>query len=95
MQSHHPIQQEWAKRNVPGYKSKDAPAILLPSSSGSSHAQISSMQRTFRRQNGYNTSIRTEFNEAARQMREAGVPEESVRKTMKQNYKYFSELGAF
>ncbi|CAH1544290.1 hypothetical protein THOG05_50171 [Vibrio rotiferianus] len=53
------------------------------------------MQRTFRRQNGYNTSIRTEFNEAARQMREAGVPEESVRKTMKQNYKYFSELGAF
>ncbi|HAS8488376.1 TPA: hypothetical protein I7727_20920, partial [Vibrio vulnificus] len=95
IQSHHPIQQEWAKRNVPGYKSKDAPAILLPSSSGSSHAQISSMQRTFRRQNGYNTSIRTEFNEAARQMREAGVPEESVRKTMKQNYKYFSELGAF
>jgi hypothetical protein len=53
------------------------------------------MQRTFRRQKGYNTSIRTEFNEAARQMREAGVPEESVRKTMKQNYKYFSELGAF
>ena len=64
IQSHHPIQQEWAKRNVPGYNPDKAPAILLPSSSGMSHAQISSAQRTFRRANGYGTSIKQEFNNA-------------------------------
>ena len=95
IQSHHPIQQEWAKRNVPGYNPDKAPAILLPSSSGMSHAQISSAQRTFRRANGYGTSVKQEFNEAVRQMRSAGVPEAAIRKTMRQNYKYFDSLGAF
>ena len=84
-----------AKRNVPGYNPDKAPAILLPSSSGMSHAQISSAQRAFRRANGYGTSIKQEFNEAVRQMRSAGVPEAAIRKTMRQNYKYFDSLGAF
>lgn len=95
VQSHHPIQDAWAKRNVPGYDRNSAPAILLPSSSGMSHAQISAAQRAFRRQNGYNTDIRTEFNEAARQMRAAGVPESRIRRVLNQAYKYFDSLGAF
>lgn len=54
-----------------------APAVLLPSNSGASHAKISAAQRAFRRQNGYGTTARQEFSEAARQMRAAGVPEKS------------------
>ncbi|THJ30477.1 hypothetical protein E8K88_17725, partial [Lampropedia aestuarii] len=95
VQSHHAIQQEWAKRNVPGYDPNAAPAILLPSSSGMSHAQISAAQRAFRRNNGFGTDIRTEFNEAARKMRAAGVPEAQVRRVINQSYKYFDQLGAF
>lgn len=79
VQSHHPIQDAWARRNVPGYDSNQAPAILLPSSSGMSHAQISAAQRAYRRQYGFGTDIRTEFNEAVRQMRAAGVPEARIR----------------
>lgn len=98
VQSHHPIQQEWAKQQVfPNgtYNSRAAPAVLLPSTSGSVHAQISGMQRAFRNQYGYDTDVRTEINEAARQMRAAGVPEGVVRRAMRQNYKYFDCLGAF
>ncbi|MBR8080999.1 RHS repeat-associated core domain-containing protein [Burkholderia cenocepacia] len=98
VQSHHPIQQEWAKQQVfPNgtYSSRAAPAVLLPSTSGSIHAQISGMQRAFRNQNGFNTDVQTEFNEAARQMRAAGVPESVVRRAIRQNYKYFDCLGAF
>lgn len=60
-----------------------------------SHAQISSAQRTFRRANGYGTSIKQEFTEAAIQMSSARVSETAIRKTMRQNYKYFDSLGAF
>ncbi|NIE59563.1 hypothetical protein F3J12_23995 [Burkholderia sp. Ax-1735] len=55
----------------------------MPSTSGSVHTQISGMQRAFQNQNGFNTDVRTEFNEAARQMRAAGVPEAVVRRAIR------------
>ena len=60
-QSHHPIQHEWAKRNIPGYNENDAAATLLRSSSGSSHARISAAQRGRRRQNGWGGTLKDEF----------------------------------
>ncbi|UEP29404.1 hypothetical protein LMA02_01875 [Burkholderia sp. B21-005] len=42
-----------------------------------------------------NTDVRTEFNEAARRMRAAGVPEDVVRRAMRQNYKHFDCFGSF
>lgn len=36
VQSHHTIEQEWARKNIKGYDPLKAPAILLPSSSKSS-----------------------------------------------------------
>ncbi|MBS0040524.1 type IV secretion protein Rhs, partial [Neisseria sp. Marseille-Q1983] len=94
VQSHHTIQQEWAKRNIKGYDSEKAPAILLPSSSGKAHAIISAMQRAFRKQNGFNTSIRQEFTEAARQLKAAGLSSKKIKRALSQSYKYFRELGA-
>ncbi|WP_256217111.1 hypothetical protein [Bacillus sp. 491mf] len=73
IQSHHPIQNEWAKNGDFDYNEKKAQAILLPSSSGLPHAKISAMQRKRRRIEGYDTDIRYEFNVSYREMIEAGV----------------------
>ncbi|WMW45492.1 T7SS effector LXG polymorphic toxin [Bacillus paralicheniformis] len=99
VQSHHPIQNEWAKRWAKeggfDYNEKKASAILLPSSSGLSHAKISSMQRKRRKIDGFNTDIRYEFNVSYREMIEAGVDQKATRKAMKDAYKYFDGLGGF
>ena len=93
IQSHHPIQDEWAQRNISGYRRNRAPGILLPSSSGMSHAQISALQRTRRAQpNGWNTSLRHEFNEGYREMINSGVSPKNAKKAYKKAYKYFDGL---
>ncbi|MCR1275215.1 hypothetical protein NE171_14080 [Clostridium botulinum] len=45
----------WSKRNNKNYSRGNAPGILLKSSSGEAHAQLSSLQRARRRREGYNT----------------------------------------
>ena len=52
------------------------------------------MKRAFRKQNGYNTSIRQEFTEAARQLKAAGLSPKKIKRALNKNYKYFKELGA-
>ena len=65
IQSHHPVQDEWAKRwakkNNIAYDRNEAAAILLLSNSGMSHAKISAAQRARRRIEGFDTSIEHEF----------------------------------
>ncbi|AYN96137.1 hypothetical protein EAW52_20320 [Pseudomonas sp. LTJR-52] len=94
IQSHHFIQNEWAKRNISGYRRNKAPAILIPSASGESHALISSMQRSRRRIEGWGGTIRDEFNVAYREMLEAGIDSSAARKAASRSYKYFYSLGA-
>jgi len=95
VQSHHPIQQEWARRNVPGYDGAKAPGVLLASASGSPHAQASASQRARRRCEGYGTDINHEFQTSYSELIAAGVPKKTAQKAMKDNYKYFDSLGAF
>jgi hypothetical protein len=45
LQSHHPIQQEWGKQNIPGYDPKKAPGHLLETGTGEEHTKISEMQK--------------------------------------------------
>lgn len=93
IQSHHPIQDAWAKRRINGYKRNKALGILLPSSSGMSHANISLAQRLRRSANGgWNTTLRDEFNIGYREMLNAGVPTKQAQKAFKQAYKYFDNL---
>ncbi len=101
IQSHHPVQNEWAEHNIPNYKRNDAPAILLPSSSGMAHAKISAAQRALRRKLSTqpggkwgSTSLADEFKIGYRQMIDAGVPENIARSAFRKSYKYFSSLGA-
>jgi hypothetical protein len=96
VQAHHPIQNEWAKRNVEGYNENEAPAMLLPSASGLPHALISAAQRARRAtEGGYDTTIQQEFNISYREMLVAGVPQAVARQAIKQAYKYFASIGAF
>jgi intein/homing endonuclease len=95
VQSHHVIQDEWAKKNnIQGYSRNKAPAVLLESESGSAHAYISSKQRERRRLVGYSTSLRDEFDFSYSVMLEAGVSEKTAKKAMKKAYKYFNGIGA-
>ncbi len=62
VQSHHPIQDAWAKRRINSYQRNTAPATLLRSASGSPHANISSAQRTRRAlPGGWDTTLKQEF----------------------------------
>jgi RHS repeat-associated protein len=89
VQSHHPVQQEWAKNNVVGYNADDAPTILLPTHAGASHAKINGMQR--KSGNGAGNTLRQEMSRGYRHMVDAGVDQKAAQKAMKKNYKYFVE----
>ena len=101
VQSHHPVQDAWAQRNVPGYRRDDAPAVLLESASGKPHASISAAQRARRRTmkaqgtDPWSTNIRDEFSTGYREMIDAGVPKDVARRAIGRSYKYFDSLGAF
>ncbi|QHI80644.1 Rhs family protein [Serratia sp. NGAS9] len=93
VQSHHPIQDAWAKKRVGGYQRNSAPATLLKSASGSPHAGISAVQRTRRAlPGGWDTTLKQEFNISYREMLDSGVPVEQARKSLGDAYKYFDGL---
>ncbi|SFA79965.1 RHS repeat-associated core domain-containing protein [Clostridium frigidicarnis] len=100
IESHHPIQNEWAeqwakKNNISGYKKRNAPGILLKSISGESHAKLSSSQRARRRKDGFNTSIVYEFNTGYKELIESGVNSKYAKKAIREAYRYFDSLGGF
>jgi uncharacterized protein RhaS with RHS repeats len=95
VQSHHFIQDEWAKRNILGYQRNKAPAVLLKSSSGEPHAIISSSQRSRRRATGFTGSLKDEFGISYREMIDAGVEKDVAKKAASRSYKYFDSLGSF
>ncbi|EPR11637.1 hypothetical protein [Ruminiclostridium papyrosolvens] len=99
VQSHHPIQNEWAKRwakkNNKLYNENDAPAILLESSSGMSHAKVSAAQRARRNREGFDTTIQHEFDVGYRELINAGVNAKLARKAIERAYKYFDSIDAF
>ncbi|WP_281434727.1 RHS repeat-associated core domain-containing protein, partial [Erwinia phyllosphaerae] len=93
VQSHHPIQDAWAKKRISGYQRSSAPATLLRSSSGSPHAAISAAQRTRRAATGgWDTALKQEFNISYKEMLDAGVPTNQTRKSLSDAFKYFDGL---
>ncbi|MEK4593167.1 MULTISPECIES: hypothetical protein [Bacillus] len=95
IQSHHPIQNEWAIKGGFDYNEKKAQPILLPSSFGFPHAKISAIQRKRRRLEGYDTEINYEFNVTYREMIEAGVDQKTARKVLVEDYKCLDVSGGF
>ncbi|MGH0587096.1 hypothetical protein ACQVQY_13525 [Bacillus mycoides] len=99
VQAHHAIQDEWAKiwakTSGNNYSSRQAPSILIKSTSGEPHAIISALQRARRRNEGFSTDIIYEFNISYKEMIEAGVDLKVAKKVMREAYRYFDELGGF
>ncbi|MGH8084846.1 MAG: RHS repeat-associated core domain-containing protein [Lysobacter sp.] len=100
VQSHHVVQDEWAKRNITGYRSGNAPTILLQSASGHEHAMVSAAQRRWRAQLAIlpggkwgSTTLRQEMAAGYRQLVDAGVPASRARRMVGKSYQYFSSLG--
>ncbi|MBS2784373.1 RHS repeat-associated core domain-containing protein, partial [Aeromonas salmonicida] len=93
VQSHHPIQDAWAKKRINGYQRDVAPATLLRSASGSPHATISAAQRVRRASpSGWNATLKQEFNISYREILDSGVPIKQARKALNDAYKYFDGL---
>jgi RHS repeat-associated protein len=100
MQNHHIVQDAWVRVNHPDYGALNlynrAPAIQLQVDP--THYSINAMQRDFRAglrsvgQDPYGTSLSDELNSSVRWMREAGVPENDVRRAAKAAYKFFDTL---
>jgi RHS repeat-associated protein len=91
--AHHIIQDAWARANIPGYSYSRAPSILL---NPAQHAAVNAAQnarRDARLKAGlgrWSTSLREEFENASRDLRNAGVPDEVRKRALKHAYKYFS-----
>jgi RHS repeat-associated protein len=95
VQSHHPIQDAWAKKRIAGYQRNRAPATLLKSVSGSPHARINAAQRVRRAfSGGWDTTLKQEFNTGLKEMLESGVPSGQARKSIADAYKHFDGLRA-
>lgn len=93
VQSHHPIQDAWAKKKISGYHRDSAPAPLLKSASGSPHAKFSAAQRVRRAlPGGWDTTLKQEFNTSYSEMLKAGVPVKQARRALNDAYKYFDGL---
>lgn len=99
VQAHHAIQDEWAeiwaKTSGNNYSSRQAPSLLLKSTSGEPHAIISALQRARRRNEGFSTDIIYEFNISYKEMIEVGVDFKVAKKIMREAYRYFDGLGGF
>ncbi|HDR9185778.1 TPA: sugar-binding protein, partial [Burkholderia vietnamiensis] len=98
-QSHHIIQDRWAKANeIKGYNYREAPAILIPQNP--IHKTISDSQNARRDamtaagQDPWATSIQDQFNYSSQDMRAAGISDDCRKRALKKAYKYFDKLGA-
>jgi RHS repeat-associated protein len=92
LESHHIIQDAWARANIPGYKSKEAPSILLRDARHDTITRAQNLRSSTRRsavQRVWGTSLRDEFMHAARDLRSVGVPEQERRKALKKAYRHF------
>ena len=93
LESHHIIQDAWAKANVSGYSRGSAPAILLPRSP--EHSTVTVLQNARRdarvrnEEPKWGSSMNEAFNNSYRHLGAAGVSEKCRRKAIKQAYKYF------
>ncbi|MGJ7033327.1 DUF6531 domain-containing protein [Niabella hirudinis] len=99
-QSHHIVQDEWAKtQGYSDYSSKKAPSILLDATPGSNQHAIITARQNARRdariaagKGKWSTSLKTELRNARADLTAAGVPKAEINKAMKAAREYFKGL---
>ena len=98
IQAHHIIQDEWAKQNIKNYKSREAPAILIPTNKGREHAIITGMQKHryyLNNKSFKHGTIKEMFNVSYKDLISSGVNKKISQKAIKKAYKYFDSINAF
>jgi HNH/Endo VII superfamily toxin with a SHH signature len=97
--SHHGVQQQYLKENVPGYDPNKDPTILLRDAPGGAHKQVTGEQAARRAQvrrdlgSKYGADYGAERAAAIEQMRRTGVPEEKIGQWVLEHDAYLFELG--
>jgi RHS repeat-associated protein len=93
-ESHHIIQDEWARAHYKGagYSYTRAPAILLPKDQHKIISDRQNIRRDCRLASGkgkWESSLRDELNNAAGDLEAAGVPRKQRNKALKKAYKFY------
>ena len=98
LQSHHGLQQEWSKNNLPGYDPKLAPTVTIETGKGLPHTTISNAQnarRDARVAQGkckWSSSLQDELMNIVNDFRNTGFDDATINKILDQQYKMLDKL---
>ncbi|MGH0946030.1 WXG100 family type VII secretion target [Bacillus mycoides] len=101
LQSHHGLQQEWAKNNFSqyGYDSKLAPTITVETGKGLPHTIITNAQTARRNERvasgvgKWNTTLQEEMQFMVGDLTKAGFSRDTTSQVLEQQYKMLDKLG--
>lgn len=101
LQSHHGLQQQWAKENLSkyGYDPELAPTVTIETGKGMPHTSISNAQNARRNarvasENGkWSSSLQDELQYTANDFKNAGFSKDTIKGVMDQQYKMLDKLG--
>lgn len=101
LQSHHGLQQQWAKANLSqyGYDSKLAPTITIETGSGMPHSIISGLQNARRNERvragkgKWSSSLQQELSHIPSDFRTAGFSDSVIDRVLEQQYEMLEKLG--
>jgi hypothetical protein len=101
LQSHHPLQQQWAKENLGGYGYDPhmAPTITIETGEGFAHSIISARQsarrdaRVAAGRGKWSSTLQEELGYTVEDLRAGGFSDDSINKIMAQQYKMLDKIG--
>ncbi|MEH7773964.1 T7SS effector LXG polymorphic toxin [Bacillus velezensis] len=101
LQSHHGLQQQWAKENLKkyGYDANKAPTITIETGKGFPHTEISkrqNMRRNERVAQGkgkWESTLQEELNHTVEDLKAAGFSHKTIENVLEQQYKMLEKLG--
>ncbi|MDP7978373.1 pre-toxin TG domain-containing protein [Bacillus sp. WLY-B-L8] len=100
LQSHHGLQQQWAKENLSqyGYDPKLAPTVTIETGKGLPHTIITNAQNLRRdervalRNGKWSSTLQDELKNMVSDFEQAGFSKETIRETLEQQYKMLDKL---
>ena len=101
LQSHHGLQQEWAKNNLSqyGYNASKAPSITLETGQGLPHTGITNVQnarrdaRVAQGKEKWSSSLQDELGYINKDLGSAGFDKTTIDKVLEQQYSMLDKLG--
>ncbi|MEC1266909.1 hypothetical protein ACGYLS_20015 [Bacillus subtilis] len=100
LQSHHGLQQQWAKENLKqyGYDANKAPTITIETGKEFPHTEISKRQNARRNERvaqgkgKWSSTLQEELNYTVEDLKAAGFSRKTIEDVLEQQYKMFDKL---